>query len=132
MNTGVAMAAFVRARLDEEQAAAQDAGACGGWRMSERFPGMVGTGPEPEPGQRDNTQWVLPLKHEWAEHIARHDPTRVLRDVAMKRRILARHDDQHDCGDPRSWDYPYEGCADLRALAAMNDDHPDYQEAWRS
>jgi hypothetical protein len=34
-----------------------------------------------------------------AEHIARHDPARVLAEVAAKRRILALHSEPHLCPD---------------------------------
>jgi hypothetical protein len=67
-----------------------------------------------------------------AEHIALHDPARVLAEVDAKRRILALHDEQHDCdGDPRSYADPYEGCRTLRLLALPYADRPGYREEWR-
>ncbi len=69
-----------------------------------------------------------------ARHIARHDPARVLREVAAKRKILTLHSPWEDsgdcsaCGDVPQVCYP---CETLRALAAAWSDHPDYDPAWR-
>ena len=67
-----------------------------------------------------------------ADHIARHDPARVLREVEAKRQIIAEHDvyarklaDRMDC---QSLDFP---CKTLRLLALPYADHPDYQPEWR-
>ncbi|MFB7890335.1 DUF6221 family protein [Cellulosimicrobium cellulans] len=86
-----------------------------------------------------------------AEHIARHDPARVLADVAGKRRIIEAHplvpardvwgeetgglscetcDAKPDLmlggiEQPRT-----DGCVTLRALAAPYAGHPDYDERW--
>lgn len=81
------------------------------------------------------------------EHAQHHDPARVLRDVEAKRRIVERHD-----RDPQWADSPsmrdgckgcgYEGpmesprfdvdeCPELRDLASVYADHPDYKERWR-
>lgn len=73
-----------------------------------------------------------------AEHIARHDPARVLRDVASKRRILTEVVAQIDGMDRRiigewgsSTDEPDESHLLLKLLAAPYDSHPDWDEAWR-
>lgn len=59
----------------------------------------------------------------FVEHTARHDPSRVLADVAAKREILAWHRAERDARTPRGkpvqicrcgYDLP---CATLRALA---------------
>ncbi|MDH6282858.1 DUF6221 family protein [Prescottella agglutinans] len=93
-----------------------------------------------------------------ADHIARHDPARVLREVQARRRILARHrevregddywgfmwswvsdergESQPCCGcgasgDPDSPNVEHiEDCPELRDLAAIYADHPDYQQEW--
>jgi hypothetical protein len=65
-------------------------------------------------------------------HIARHDPARVLAECEAKRRIVADHDDQHDCpgwGTASAW--PYVGCSVLRLLALPFADHPDYRPEWK-
>lgn len=84
------------------------------------------------------------------EHIAVHDPARVLREVDAKRRVLTRH-----CAAPvppgNEWaeEYPYcaahaykgpdgtavypvelEKCPELRDLAAPYADRPGYRKGW--
>jgi hypothetical protein len=89
-----------------------------------------------------------------AGHIARHDPARVLREVAAKRKIVAWHSSQHNvggtvwdpaaqfcstCGDQcthvgeaRCEACGYDdGCPTVLLLASVYDDHPDYEQAWR-
>jgi len=73
------------------------------------------------------------------DHIARHDPARVLRDVAAMRAILDEivplmdgMDDQIDSefrisSDPPT---PYASERLLRILAAIWADHPDFDPAW--
>jgi hypothetical protein len=61
-----------------------------------------------------------------ADHIARHDPARVLADVAAKRAILNAAvmllvDDAED----------EEAAEIVKNLALPYADHPDYQESWR-
>ncbi|WP_406200107.1 DUF6221 family protein [Streptomyces sp. NBC_01017] len=78
-----------------------------------------------------------------AEHIVRHDPARVLREIDAKRQILALHIPFRVDGDPWpgcstcSWrndmedlqvQYP---CATLRLLALPYADRPGYREEWR-
>lgn len=89
----------------------------------------------------------------WAEldqdvkaHAWRHDPARVLREVAAKRAIVHMHGseqvdyingdgdsrDSVDCktcdpgGSPNLWP-----CDTLKYLAAAYADHPDYDQSWR-
>lgn len=79
-----------------------------------------------------------------AAHIARHDPTRVLREVAAKRRILERH---HPHGSDHCWNcvldvsveygspvvtYAPYPCPDLRDAIASYADRPGYKETWLS
>jgi len=131
--------AFVRARLDEDQAVARAADP-GPWEVITR-PSEDGfrirrvDDPSAEdvvgPGYEDGGVW----QDDNATHIARHDPARVLRDVAAKQRILAVHrpyvvePDQACLGC--AGDNVWERCPVLRALAAVYDDHPDYREEWR-
>jgi Family of unknown function (DUF6221) len=71
-------------------------------------------------------------------HIARHDPARVLREIAAGRAILARYE---DCL-ARMDDPAYSGAAEyvqireyedfvLPNLAAVWDGHPDYRPEWK-
>ena len=63
------------------------------------------------------------------EHIARHDPARVLAECEAKRRIVEAHRKQVEDDDPRAWIVASQIA--LRSLAAVYADHPDYDEAWR-
>lgn len=91
-----------------------------------------------------------------AQHAARHDLARVLREVEAKRRIVELHgivhrnigwleggDDEYDeipvCGlcvpkhshYRRREDVPEGPCPTLRLLALPHADHPDYREGWK-
>lgn len=74
-----------------------------------------------------------------AAHIARHDPARVLREVAAKRRVLARHHAGSDgscdgCGydqEQGPWIERLEDCPELRDMASVYADRPGYREEWK-
>ncbi|WP_336317944.1 DUF6221 family protein [Streptomyces lavendofoliae] len=73
-----------------------------------------------------------------AAHIARHDPTRVLAEVAFKRELLAEHEPElHAAVNDREVTpvvvcrIDGDDCPFTRGLAALYDDHPDYKETWR-
>ena len=84
--------AFVRARLDEDEAAAKAA-----FRSILVAEGFHVFAPA-HPGVPQ-----LPVADaidaETAAHIARHDPARVLREVAAKRRVLAAYADCVDASE---------------------------------
>lgn len=76
------------------------------------------------------------------DHIARHQPGRVLAECEAKRRIVEDHTDSREpdyC--PRCVKYrdQWEGfivycphpCPTLAALASVYADHPDYRDEWR-
>lgn len=130
---------FLEARIDEDEVAALQAGsrAAGpNWEPNEdRYvygKCVAGTG-------QDRRQ---------VEHMARHDPARVLAECKAKRRIIAEHQpvDYSELGmkSPDAcvicgvetymgdWGWA-EGsfpCATLKALAAVYKDHPQFQEEW--
>ena len=64
------------------------------------------------------------------KHIAAHDPARVLADLAAKRAIVVKCQEQlvhpHSCPVGR-----YLARDTLKLLAAPYADHPDFDEAWR-
>lgn len=78
---------------------------------------------------------------EQAEHIARHDPARILREVAAKRAVMIAADDatsydmtvegDRGVGSRNMIEDPYVGDVILRALACAYSDHPDFNEEWR-
>lgn len=61
------------------------------------------------------------------EHAARHDPARVLRQVAGLRIVMREHLEEgcSVCLDD------VQGCPTLRALALAYFDHPGHDKAWR-
>ncbi|MFI7615101.1 DUF6221 family protein [Nonomuraea terrae] len=120
---------FVRARLDEEEAIALTAGAdpeCGVWAAT-----------------RDGVDFdqyeVDGIHPATAAHIVRHDPARVLREVAAKRSILDRHKscgtgvgycDDGGHGPSVEDSEAFTGCSDLKDLATPYADHRDYRREW--
>lgn len=66
-----------------------------------------------------------------AEHIARHDPGRVLRDVKVKRQIIDACDRILCLEHPDGYEADILAESTLRLLAAGYDTEPGYQEAWR-
>lgn len=128
--------AFVTARLDEDEATAREAvGLTECWIAEEPAIGVVLVDGEP-----------LIEGHitGLTAHIARHDPARVLREVAAKRGILAEH--QHEkveypagghpfgcglCEYDREYGMNGDGwCKTVRLVAAAWSDHPDYRQEW--
>ncbi|MFH0173441.1 DUF6221 family protein [Streptomyces cacaoi] len=87
--------AFIKARLDEVAELAQRSEAaerCGEWTARGDKVGFR---------QGDLTGF----HHAIAQHVALHDPVRVLPEVEAKRRVLNRHRLSPAEGDPqRSWD----------------------------
>lgn len=110
------LVAFLRARLDEDEAAAKLAAREGGtWTQDDpqRYPGSIsslGGQVVYAEGAPDENQ---------APHIARHDPARVLREVEAKRAILDEY-----LAAP-GWPQ------DVVLLAAVYSDHPDYRDEWK-
>ena len=79
-----------------------------------------------------------PMKPGLLDHIARHDPARVLREVTAKRAIIELHGRSHECStydhngdvDHCSWCLDPEDCSTLKALAAIYADHAEYNPEW--
>jgi hypothetical protein len=118
---------FVTARLNEDEAAAK--AACGIWRansdgniVDDSYAAYIAVGPYG--GEIDEVS---------REHILRYDPTRMLVEVATKRKILNQlmsdlsYRPQVPSGRRRAW-----ATASLivEAMAAVWSDHPDYDPAW--
>lgn len=124
--------AFIRARLDEDERAALAAkNETGRWQWSHGF-GEMCNDPECPYGallDQDEHGTVLMQVHGYdvtdawqgAEHIARHDPARVLRDVAAKRKLLDAHLGYYLDGDDENLPIPT-----ITILAGAWSDHDDY------
>ena len=134
------MADFLQARLDEDESAAREAaGLTENWVADRPALGVVLVDGEP-----------LIEGHitGLTEHIARHDPARVLREVKAKRAIVAMHrlvfEDYRDgdgmerssadcakCGTDGRYTSDTYPCNTLRQIAAVYSDHPSYREEWK-
>jgi hypothetical protein len=146
------LVAFLSARLDEREAAARALGdpdwGMRPWQVEEcagdgasGCPCIVYQGeykPVDQP-QVPTIQYIADGEApEYAAHIARYDPARVLREVEAGRNILARYE---DClARQEDQDYPYAPAVEqareyedfvLPNLAAVDSDHPDYDPEWR-
>jgi hypothetical protein len=137
---------FLNARLAEDQAAAEAARDLMDepWKI---FP----EGPEEEnySGEYRISNGITVAGHveeAKASHIARHDPARVLREVAAKRAVIEDHqikpvtypepddDEAFDCErchfDRDEGVYGFGYCPTLKALAAVYSSHHDYRKEW--
>lgn len=131
---------FLTARLDEEEASAQavvDIGGLGDW---EDLPVAELDGRRALTGGSFIFAVMDPVPEgpACADHIARHDPARVLRETTAKRAILALHEPNGDycstCLESESdlygAEYEEAPCLNVRHLAAVYSDHPDYDPEW--
>ena len=135
-------AAFLKARLDEDEAAARraasdpvgameaafEAEALGEEQDWESFPERKTAYSQ---GQAAAMHWAAKVIRERAMPLSLHDPARALREVEAKRRIISHHDDNHDCADLSGTEFPYVGCTVIRAFAAVYSDHPGYRPEWK-
>lgn len=161
---------FLKARLDEDErdaTAATEAVADKHWHQSLRMREVVTRTPQLSAEDigvfgvvRSVDPWDEPGPDPVLEHVARHDPARVLADVAAKRAIVEWQisrphrgqvtdydgcDSRRDSGAEDSegntiWEATGLPCSCgrdeavvvvLGYLAAPYADHPDYDEAWR-
>lgn len=85
-------------------------------------------------GDGDEDGWE---RHEWEDlperafgHAKRHSPTRVLAEVAAKRRIIHEHRIGFDPCDAHNASFESVPCETMRLLALPFADHPDYRPEW--
>lgn len=116
--------AFLSARLDKDEAIAQAAARKrrGAWRvLGDHLRAIVHGSRGPDLAVADTPGTMI------ADHVALHDPSRVLWGVTVKRSILAA------CANTRE----YEDCGGMLAreimrwLGAEFRDHPDYRPEWK-
>ena len=126
---------FLSARLDEDEAVAKAAGGSGPDGQWARHEDEVGTGY----GHLYDVGGDVVVYDEGApgdlefDHIARHDPARVLREVAAKRAVIEVYEAAAASDDPKV-DYSI-GMATmrmvLRSYATVWSGHPDYRPEWK-
>ena len=136
---------FLAARLDEDEAAAREAADrdSGQWFMGDKW-NVYRAEDEArfdEDYQGDEHALVVYGNVEsQSQHIARHDPARILREVEAKRKIVAEHAMEPGFLPPScsrcyetddDWEALLWPCPTIRALASVYSDHPDYDETWR-
>ena len=130
------IAEFVNARLSEYEAMAREA-------ASDDQAQWVATDLEPAVYVADSNMpvavgpWGGPMDKADADHIVRHDPFRVLREIEAGRRLLASlKRAQEDFDKTLPGDYHRHGAVlaawtqAARQRAAIWSDHPDYDPAW--
>jgi hypothetical protein len=130
------LVAFLAARLDDEEEAARDMARShpAPWSADAAFVYDAGGGLV----LRDEYHW------EAIRYAARHDPARVLADVAADRKLLAMYEAQagydlpegvHDGRDPgeRERDEAVKDALEevVKIRAGRFDSHPDYKPEWR-
>ncbi|BDQ19744.1 DUF6221 family protein [Rhodococcus qingshengii] len=126
---------FLEARIAEDEAVARGVASDGEWTSGSTYGMFVSI---------EARSWTV-VSGEWerrdANHIARHDPARVLREVAAKRAVITQSREAneyyaHMSGNGRIASMAagnVNACAAmLKALASVYDDHPDFSEEWRS
>jgi Family of unknown function (DUF6221) len=116
----LALIAFLRVRADEDEAVAKAAADSGGnemWFTKEAASAWFDT--------------------QVAAHVIRFDPSRVLREVAARRKIINAYEsaataDRYSLSlDAAPIDHYQSGLeVAVRALAAVDAAHPDYKPAW--
>ena len=140
MSGGVNIAEFLTARLDEDEAAA--VALCGG--RTGRWHAYLEGGDDGWAFEAEGGGLGAIVEDEGlAYYIARHDPARVLREVAAKRQLLewcaavTEHFDWATLNQPGSLLHDPNARATntatlaMQAMATPYADHPDYQEGWK-
>lgn len=138
------LVAFLLARLAEDEQVAR-AATPGPWVTEETFPGAslvqsnlvdMAEWPAQQSANVASESSSGDLRTGDAMHIARHDPARVLAEVAAKRRIIDRQEQiiASLAGEPLLADGNFltlrDAGAVLRLLALPYADHADYRDEW--
>lgn len=137
------LAAFLLARIAEDEDAARTAGQYGpSWSWQQGY-GEMCNDPECEFGElitdgAEDSPTVIMSVHAYdvhegwqgAAHIARFDPARVLAECAAKRAIIAQAQPEHWLDDHAYGGYMEAIDVALYAMAAVYADHPEYRKEW--
>ncbi|ONK09453.1 DUF6221 family protein [Streptomyces sp. MP131-18] len=136
--------AFLRARLDEDEAVARAAGAESWSAMTEETPdgeNIYYTVETRKPPRAVVESLATgPSAEARIDHMGRHDPARVLAEVDAKRRIAKLYED-HERLDRETFEVEGQHARSLsslraaywdacRHLALPYADHPDYRQEW--
>lgn len=121
---------FLNARLNEDEAVAravddQSSPWTGHWIADENDAARTRNGHVLFYG-RDGR----PLKPGLVAHVVRHDPARVLREVAAKRTIIEQWADQYDDNPNTQLPDTLAARHILHTFASVYADHPDYDPSW--
>lgn len=149
--TGPPIVAFLKARLAEDESAARSTAAEGVdnvlWRV---WAGALDARAYLKEEGGTEEDYVRMQENQFArakQMLALGDPARALREIEAKRRVMARHkrpdrertsipNSCDGCGSHMEWgdlepDTPdINDCPELRDLAAVYSDHPDFREEW--
>ncbi|MGW8366982.1 DUF6221 family protein [Streptomyces wedmorensis] len=129
--------AFLRARLDDDEQTAR-AAKPGPWHVEEDTPSSTRWVANEERTLEVGLGYVGNRTESDAEHIARHDPTRVLRATEGLRGLLQRYEEPESSPDlPDSINRLTVNverqvlAVAFQYLALPYSDHPDYRDEWR-
>lgn len=142
---------FILARIAEDEEAAR--GACEAPWVTMDWPAASQVLVDPKAIRDEKWKYgklghVAMAEHsEYATHIARHDPARVLAQCAAMRKIV----ELHQISTERVWEHSWDGpsvqveerscvicgwvptaCDTIRALASVWSDHPAFRDEWRA
>lgn len=136
----VSITEFITARLDDDEAAAQRAQAVCSPQWAPNGSLLMYLDDSPTPFAECLASVEHYRQDDALDHIARHDPARVLREVEAKRAILELADEatgldmsvdiDRGIGPRDKAAEPYVGDLIIRQMAQAYSDHPDYNPEW--
>jgi hypothetical protein len=123
--TAPSIVEFLEARLTEDEAAAQAADGTRWDQLDRMQPYVIHDVDAYKPGLGNPGRIIAAESPGTRDHIVRHDPARVLREVEAKRAILHEHLEVECCATCLD---DVNGCPTFRALASA---YPDCPEEWK-
>jgi hypothetical protein len=121
---------FLLARIAEDEVAAQVANDHDRWAVGDDDNGDTFVVETDVTGL--NWRVALVASASVAEHMALHDPLRVLAECEAKRQIIVWHQQYNPTGCGGEENHGREDqCPTLQALALPYASHPDYREEWQ-
>jgi hypothetical protein len=126
--SGVDLVQWLREQLDEDERIARAAadGGSGEWFVGDKWNVYRVEDQTPFEDDETNALVVYGNVKPQSEHIAAHDPARVLRDIDRDRRILIRCQEEMLSGIPRLVHFAKQT---VRELALSYEGRPGYAEA---